>query len=159
MTDPIRKSVTVPLRPTEAFDLFTKNLSDWWPLHSHSLSAGDGDIPKDVTVEEKEGGHIIETKPNGETGKWGTITRWDPGTAFGVSWYVGRPIEEATDLLVVFTPTDTGTRVDLTHGGFDRLAETALAQRYDTGWNLVLGECYLKAAQQLTTTILYQLKN
>ena len=138
MTKPIEKTVNVPLRPQEAFALFTRNLADWWPTESHSLSAYDGDLPQDVKVDEKEGGYIVETKPSGETGRWGTITRWEPGSALGVSWYVGRPEDQATDLLVVFTPTDTGTRVDLTHSGFDRLAETAaLHANYENGWDLV----------------------
>lgn len=138
--DPIRKTVTVPLAPAEAFDLFTESLGDWWPSESHSLSAADGDLPETIKVEPKTGGQILETKPDGSTHPWGRITRFDPGKAFGVSWHVGRPEEEATDLLVVFTPTDAGTRVDLTHGGFGKLGEaaTAMAANYMTGWDLVL---------------------
>ncbi len=141
MTKPIEKTLNVPMRPKDAFALFTEHLADWWPTESHSLSAFEGDLPQDVKVEPRIGGHIVETKPNGETGRWGTITRWEPGSALGVSWYVGRPEEQATDLLVVFTPTDTGTRVDLTHGGFERLADTAaMLANYNTGWDLVLIE-------------------
>lgn len=142
MTDPIRKSLNVPLRPKEAFALFTENLADWWPTESHSLSAGDGAVPKDVVVDPREGGFITETKQDGEKGRWGTITEWNPGQSLGVSWYVGRSEEEATDLSVVFTPTDTGTRVDLTHGGFERLAETAMYENYHKGWDLVFINCY-----------------
>lgn len=142
MTDPIEKTLHVPLRPTTAFDLFTEQLDKWWPTDSHSLSAGDGDIPEKVDVDKFEGGHITETKPDGETGRWGTITRWEPGRALGVSWYVGRDESEATDLTVIFTPTDTGTRVELTHGGFDRLGEVATAMHgnYTKGWDFVLTE-------------------
>ncbi len=144
MTDPIQKTVTVPLRPQEAFDIFTKDLAAWWPTDSHSLSAGDGALPEDVSVEPREGGQIIETKHDGTTAPWGRITTWQPGAAFGVSWHVGRPEEQSTDILVVFTPTDMGTRVDLTHGGFDRLGETAFAtwEGYVTGWDYVLGQCF-----------------
>jgi len=137
MTDPIRKSLNVPMRPKDAFALFTENMGDWWPSDSHSLSASDGEIPQSIDVEHEIGGHIVETKPDGTTGRWGTITRWEPGKALGVSWYVGRTEAEATDLLVVFTPTDTGTRIDLTHDGFDRLADTALHGNYEMGWDLV----------------------
>lgn len=140
MTEPIRKTLNVQLRPKEAFDLFTTRIADWWPVESHSLSAGKGDLPQDVEVEPREGGHIVETTSDGEKGRWGTITRWEPGSAFGVSWYVGRPEEEATDVLVVFIPTDTGTRIDLTHSGFDRLADTAMHDNYLKGWDFVLVE-------------------
>lgn len=140
MTDPINKTLHVPLRPDAAFDLFTAKLADWWPTDTHSLSAVDGALPQDVEVEKRVGGHIIETKPDGETGRWGTITHWDQGRAIGISWYVGCDEDEATEVTVVFTPTDTGTRVDLTHGGFDRLGATAIAgrARYQVGWDYVL---------------------
>ena len=143
MTDPIEKTLTVPLRPQDAFDLFTDHLQDWWPLDSHSLSAADGDLPQDVTVDPREGGHITETRPDGVTGRWGTITEWAPGHALGISWHVGRDPSEATDLYIRFTPVEDGTRVDLTHGGFDRLAgaETMRAN-YLSGWEHVLGRCY-----------------
>ncbi len=142
MTDPIKKTLNVPMRPKDAFDLFTEKLGKWWPVDSHSLSAAEGDLPQDVQVEPRVGGHIVETKQNGETGRWGTITHWDRGAALGVSWYVGRPQDEATDVLIVFTPTDTGTRVDLTHSGFDRLADTAMHGNYAKGWDMVLGHCF-----------------
>ena len=144
MTDPIRKSLHVPLRPKEAFTLFTKNLADWWPVDSHSLSAGDGEVPKDVSVDPQVGGYITETKADGETGRWGTITTWAPGQTLGISWYVGRGEDEATEITVVFTPTDTGTRVDLTHDGFDHLgaAATTMSGQYDVGWDHVLIHCF-----------------
>ncbi len=138
MTEAIQKILNVPMRPKDAFALFTDHLANWWPTESHSLSAADGELPKDVKVEQREGGHIIETKADGETGRWGTITRWEPGNALGVSWYVGRPEDEATDLLIVFTPTDTGTRIELTHDGFDRLADKSMHENYNKGWDLVL---------------------
>lgn len=138
--DPIEKSVEVPLDPEAAFDLFTRRMETWWPVDSHSLSAADGGLPKQITVEPQEGGQILETKPDGSNAPWGRITRWEPGRAFGVAWHVGRPEDEATDLLVVFSATSIGTRVDLTHGGFERLgsAATAMAGNYRTGWDLVL---------------------
>lgn len=144
MTDPIRKTVTVPLHPDAAFDLFTDKLGDWWPVETHSISGANGKRPKKVKVDKKKGGHITETKADGEPTRWATVTRWEPGRAFGLSWYVGRDEDEATDIMVVFTPVDTGTRVDLVHDGFDRLAETAMMQRenYDHGWSVVLSERY-----------------
>lgn len=144
MTDPIKKTLHVPLRPQKAFELFTEHLDDWWPTHSHSLSAGDGEKPQNVMVDRREGGYITETKHDGDTGRWGTITKWDEGRAIGISWYVGRDEAEATDLDVVFTPTDMGTRIELTHGGFHRLGEAATAMHgnYDKGWDHVLTECF-----------------
>lgn len=143
-TEPIQKELTVPLRPGEAFRLFTDDLAKWWPVDSHSVSAADGDLPASVTVEPFDGGQILEVKPDGTTAPWARVTRWEPGHAFGARWHVGRSEDEATDLLVVFTPTDTGTRVELTHGGFDALGDvaTAVHGQYHTGWDMVLGQCF-----------------
>lgn len=145
MTDPIKKTVTVPLRPDAAFTLFTDRMGDWWPVETHSVSGSAGKKPKAVKVDKKKGGHITETKADGEPARWATITRWEPGRAFGLSWYVGRSEAEATDIMVTFTPVDTGTRVELVHDGFDRLGETAMSQHlnYKSGWDLVFVEKYV----------------
>lgn len=147
--DPIRKSVTVPLSPGEAFDLFTADLASWWPVDTHSLSAGDGALPRSVTLEPREGGQIVEEKHDGSTAPWGRITSWEAGQRLGIAWHVGREESEATEVFVTFTPVETGTRVDLVHDGFAALGETAtaLAANYDTGWDLVLGRCFARACQ------------
>lgn len=145
MTDEtIRKTLDVPLTPDEAFALWTAAMSDWWPLDTHSLSAGEGALPRDVSVEPREGGQIVETRHDGVRVPWGRITAWEPGRRLAVAWHVGREEAEATDLDIVFAPIDTGTRVILTHGGFARHGETASALRenYRTGWDLVLGRCF-----------------
>ena len=144
MTDPIEKTVTVPLPPHEAFDLFTKDIAKWWPLDSHSLSASDGQTAANVTIDPREGGQIIETQPDGETAPWATVTEWTPGARLSLDWYVGRDPSEATQITVTFTPEGPGTRVDLTHGGFAVLASAATETMagYQTGWDHVLGSCY-----------------
>ena len=81
MTDPITKTLTVPLSPDRAFKLFTEEMSDWWPLESHSLSAQDGEPAASVTVTPEKDGPVTETKPDGSTAKWGTVTEWQPGRA------------------------------------------------------------------------------
>ncbi|QQA44068.1 SRPBCC domain-containing protein [Pelagovum pacificum] len=142
--DPIKKSLTVPLTPAESFRLFTEGMGEWWPSETHSLSAATGDLPARIEVEPRVGGQVLETLQDGRVMPWGRVTRWDEGRAFGVDWHVGRDEEEATDLLVVFSPVEAGTRVELTHGGFDRLGEaaTALQGNYETGWDHVLARCY-----------------
>lgn len=145
MTNPIRKSVTVPLDRQSAFDLFTKGIDLWWPKDSHSLAASDGrgDEAR-VRVEPRSGGHVIETLPDGSQANWATITDWNPGERLAMRWYVGRDETEATEIDIRFTQTEAGTRVDLTHGGFDALgpeAETMCAN-YTRGWDHVLGRCY-----------------
>lgn len=75
MTDPIHKTVTVPLSAGEAFDLFTTAIDAWWPKQSHSVSAdtGDGNTAS-VRMEPREGGRVIETLPDGGEVNWATVT-------------------------------------------------------------------------------------
>jgi len=146
---PLRKRVDVPLSPDAAFDLFTRDIARWWPTDAHSLSAYQEATPADVQVEPFVGGRILETLADGRTAPWATVTDWAPGRRFAAQWYVGRSEDEATDLTVVFSPVEGGTTVELTHGGFDRLAATegeTMCKSYDTGWDHVCG-CYAKACR------------
>ena len=150
MTDPIHKTVHVPLPPDKAFDLFTEDMASWWPLDSHSLSARDGKPAADVVVEPHEGGRILETHPDGRTDPWATVTAWEPGAKLALDWYVGRDPAEATQITVVFTADGPGTRVDLTHAGFEMLASAATETMlgYRSGWDHVLCACYGDACRK-----------
>ena len=130
----IRKTVTVPLDPARAFDLFARRLGDWWPVESHSVAAGRGERPAAVTVEPREGGLIYETAQNGERTQWGRVARWAPGERLDLDWWPGRTEADASRVSVRFVPEQGGTRVDLTHAGLgpDR------TQTYRTGWGAVL---------------------
>jgi uncharacterized protein YndB with AHSA1/START domain len=151
MIDPIRKTVTVPLTPDAAFRLFTEGMGDWWPGHTHSVSAAKDQRPREIKVSPGKGGHITEVKADGEPARWATITAYEPGSRFAFDWYVGQSEDEATQVEVTFTPVDTGTRVDLTHDGFDRWGEAAVAsaESYRSGWDFVLG-FFVKAGVGLT---------
>ena len=134
MTDPIRKSVTVPLRPDAAFRLFTDGFGDWWPAARGTRRAANGNAPRKLRVTPGKGGHIEETKPDGEVARWGTILRWQPGAALGIAWNLGMPEDEASEVWITFTPVDTGTRVDLTHTG---IGQNTTLQMSDcaNGWS------------------------
>lgn len=140
MTDPIRKTLTVPLEPRAAFDLFTAGIDTWWPKESHSLSESAAAA---VRVEPRLGGRILEMRPDGTEAQWARVTAWEPGRHFAIDWHVGGTETEATQVDVTFTPTDAGTRVDLVHDGFDRLAGgEIMCENYRTGWDTVFGACY-----------------
>ena len=146
MIDPVEKSIFVPLPPARAFSLFTENMSDWWPMETHSISANDHDeVANKVAFEPKVGGRILETCSDGEIRPWATITDWQPGARFVLSWYVGRTPDEATTVDVRFDAEADGTRLRLTHSGFDVLGEKGEQNRkgYDGGWNGVLEDAFL----------------
>jgi uncharacterized protein YndB with AHSA1/START domain len=142
MTDPIRKSVTVPLSAEQAFDLFTRDIARWWPSQ-HSQSARMGGLPATIEIEPHKGGRITEVTPEGSRILWGRIIGWEPGKYLSFSWFPGLDEADGSIVAIAFTPTPDGTRVDLTQGGFDILGDLAdaVSTSYLRGWALVLG-CY-----------------
>ena len=151
MTDPIVKTITVPLTPDRAFRLFTEEMTDWWPLETHSLSAQDGARADKVEVTPGVGGKIVETRPDGRKEIWGSVTDWRPGKRFAMSWHVGRPEAQATEVAVDFVTVADGTQVTLTHSNWQALGTEAAAIRagYHTGWDMVLGAAYAGAATKV----------
>jgi hypothetical protein len=69
--EPLRKSVTVPVAPQRAFELFTAHVHEWWPLATHSVGAEEA---AGVVFGEGVGGIIVETLADGTTSVWGTVT-------------------------------------------------------------------------------------
>lgn len=135
---PVRKAVTVPCRPEEAFRMFAAEMSAWWPLSTHSVSREDA---VRVEVEPGVGGHIVETAGDGSRHVWGTVSAWEPGTRLAFTWHPGEPESHATLVEVTFTGEDDGrTRVELVHGGWEQHpAGTSVRESYVPGWDFVLG--------------------
>ena len=146
---PLVKHATVPCPPQRAFELFTEQISAWWPMATHSVG---GSPACRVDMAGHVGGHIIETLPDGTTSIWGTITAWEPPSRVAFTWHPGRDLDAATEVQVVFEPTaDTATAVTLVHGGWsDRPGGIAARRNYDTGWDLVLAQ--FRSASALPTS-------
>lgn len=140
MFDPIIKTVTLPIAPERAFQLFTTRIADWWPLATHSVLSAKGDVPVDLRFEPFEGGRLYETNAKGDTADWGKVTHWIPGLRVGFSWHPGDEPTRATQVDVTFGPADSGgTLVTLTHTEWARLGVIAETERasYDPGWEKV----------------------
>ncbi len=145
---PVRKSVVVPLAPERAFRLFTEGMGTWWPLASHSIS---DERAASCGIEPRVGGAVYELRDDGERLVWGSIEVWEPPARFVMRWHPGRDVATGQQVEVRFAAVPEGTRVDLEHRDWERLAERAEAARtsYDTGWDLVLARCYVDAARGL----------
>ena len=138
---PVEKELTVPLSPGEAFSLFTIGIARWWPLESHSVA---GKEAVDVVFEAKAGGLIFERASNGAVHHWGNVLEVEADQRLLFTWYAGRDRSTEQQVEVTFTQSDQGCDVRLVHTGWEVLGERAAAVRagYDTGWDLVLGECF-----------------
>jgi uncharacterized protein YndB with AHSA1/START domain len=119
--------------PEDAFRLFTEDIGSWWPMDPHSVFGATARV--DV-----EGSEIVEQSAKGERSVWAEIVESSPPHRLVLSWHPGTDPAKATRVEVAFLPDGEGTRVELTHTGWEALGERAEAARqsYDNGWQLVL---------------------
>lgn len=138
--DPIEKSLWVPLPPAQASVLFTEKLETWWPVETHSLSAGQKSRPQAMVFEPRLGGQITETLPDGTVSNWAEVMVWNPPHSFELAWHVGRDRAQASRVKVAFRAENAGTQLHLLHDGFDALGAEAAesAENYRNGWVGVL---------------------
>jgi len=144
MIEPLRISFEVECRPDHAFRTWTERASSWWP-HQHTASQAAG---TSIIFEPGPGGRIFERTAAGTEIAWGQVTAWEPPRRLAYSWHIATDPAEATDVEIVFTALDgTRTRVDIEHGGWDRLAERGQPWRdaNHAGWDGVLPS-YVAAA-------------
>jgi uncharacterized protein YndB with AHSA1/START domain len=135
---PLVKKVVVPVGVERAFEVFTAEMSAWWPLLTHSVGE---DKAREVRFEGAVGGRIVEYSDGGELATWGTVSDWDPPTSVSFTWHPGSDPQQAGQVTVTFTPAGHGTSVELVHSGWERRTDAARARAgYTSGWDYVLGK-------------------
>jgi uncharacterized protein YndB with AHSA1/START domain len=138
---PIVLAVGLPASPALAFEAFAARLADWWPAATHSLSR---DAATSCRMILEPGGAVEERAPDGTWHRWGTLQEVEPGRRLRFSWHPGREPESAQWVDVAFESVAGGSRVTLTHGGWEALGEIApiLRREYAAEWQRVFGEIY-----------------
>jgi uncharacterized protein YndB with AHSA1/START domain len=145
--EPVVKTVTVACTPEEAFRFFTADFGMWWPAATHSVVAYGSqfkDKPTAVIFEPRVSGRIFERTHAGEEHPWGSVLAWQPPTRVSFSFHPGRDDKEAQTVEVTFSAAPQGTRVVLTHSGWEKLGANAqqARDRYDSGWEGVFVTAY-----------------
>jgi uncharacterized protein YndB with AHSA1/START domain len=150
MIPPIVKELTVPATPDRAFEIFWSEIGDWWPLDRHSLSGMAGKTARGIDLEPRIGGNITEIMHDGTRVLWGEITEWQPGAALAFTWQLRRPATEATRVRITFAPSEAGSKVTLSHSGWDVQGEDGTKNResYQNGWDTVFLVRYGEACRQ-----------
>lgn len=138
---PIVVSVVLAAPPERAFTAFADQFGHWWPVATHSLSRH---AATRCRLDANLGGALEEHAPDGVRHHWGTVEAIEPDRRLRFTWHPGREAHTAQWVDIEFTPLDTGTRVTLTHGGWDALGEIApiLRREYVSGWENILGKIY-----------------
>ena len=147
---PVIKEVVVPCACAAAFEVFSAQIHQWWPVATYSLGGAD---TVGVTMEPRVGGRLFERHADGSEHLWGSVIAWDVPTRLAFTWHVGRSSEEAQTVEVTFAATANGTRVRLVHSGWEALREQAQETRdqYNKGWELVFIRCYAERAGAAVT--------
>ena len=103
----------------------------------------------ETQMEPKSGGQISEIGHDGTTHIWGSVRVYDPSDRLSLLWHIGKPVAEATHVDVTFEPREGGTRVTLTHHGWDALGDDGPRMRdgYNTGWVHVFETCFANACK------------
>jgi uncharacterized protein YndB with AHSA1/START domain len=140
---PVVKAVSVRAAPERAFAFFAGDLARWWPLAQFHTAAD----PVDCAIEPKVGGRVFERATDGRETLWGTVVAYDPPHRLAFSWTLGGLTADQAQLVDIrFMPEDTGTRVELTHSGWEKLGDLAAAERlrerYAGGWATLIERCY-----------------
>jgi uncharacterized protein YndB with AHSA1/START domain len=143
--EPVRKQLKVSLPVEKAFELFTAGIGTWWPLATHSVGEEQAET---CFFEGWAGGRIVEVLKDGSQSEWGRVIAWEPFHRVSFHWYPGRTPDTAQEVTVTFSEVPSGTMVELVHIGWETLGEEALARRngYDTGWDYVLANYIIQAA-------------
>lgn len=144
---PVVKTLIVPCTPEKAFHYFTADLGQWWPLDRISIVAGRSGFherPATALFESRVGGRLFERSAAGEEHLWGTVTAWDPPRGLAFAFHPGRDAKRAQTVEVTFSAVPEGTRVVLTHKGWENLGPNAgpLHDEYDSGWEAVFTTAY-----------------
>ena len=137
MIEPIRLAFEVDCPVDHAFEVWTADISRWWP-RDHTVSAAD-DLT--VVLEGRSGGRIFEREATGVEHDWGEVTVWEPPTRLAYTWHLKRDRSDSTDVEIRFTPQgETLTKVDIEHRGWDRLGARGAPWRDGNlgGWATLL---------------------
>jgi uncharacterized protein YndB with AHSA1/START domain len=137
MIEPLRISFVVDCPPEHAFETWTERATDWWPPQ-HTVSHERG---SQIVFEPRPGGRIFERTAGGREIEWGEIVTWDPPRRLGYLWHIATDPGNATDVEIAFHELpDSSTRVEIEHGGWDRLGAIGAPWREANvaGWDGVL---------------------
>jgi Activator of Hsp90 ATPase homolog 1-like protein len=124
------RSITVPLSPARAFELFTSRMTDFWPKE-HSIGSAE---LVEVVVEPRVGGRWFERGVDGTECEWGRVAVWEPPRKVVLLWQIGANWQYdpdfETEVEVTFTEdVSAHARVQLRHTNLQRYGDAAEQMR------------------------------
>jgi uncharacterized protein YndB with AHSA1/START domain len=151
MLAPIVKVIEVPCSQKMAFRIFLSEMNTWWPLGKFTVSAMGGKPAKELRVEARQGGTIVEVTHDDKECLWGTILSYEPDDFLRMSFHIPLPTEVVEDRSLVevrFTALgDDRTRVQLTQSNWEAFGKRAemLQGGYGGGWVIIFEQAFRNA--------------
>jgi uncharacterized protein YndB with AHSA1/START domain len=148
---PIQKSIRVAVSVARAFQVFTEDMTTWWPLATYHIGKVDA---KSVVLEPFVGGRWFERGIDGSECDWGRVRSWDPPGRLVLSWEISSQWQHdpsiQTEVEVRFTAEGASTRVDLEHRLLHYYGDKAAEMRgiFDSeqGWTGLLNAFAARAS-------------
>jgi uncharacterized protein YndB with AHSA1/START domain len=81
----IRRETVVPVSAERAFDVFTAQMTSWWPSEHHIGSAPI----EEIVIEPHEGGRWYTRHADGTETSTGHVVEWQPGERLVITWQIG----------------------------------------------------------------------
>lgn len=140
---PVRKSVRVNASPQQAFDLFTRGMSRWWPASHTMLKAP----LKETIIEPRLSGRWYQQGDDGSQIEIGRVLAWQPPHRVVLAWQLNAEWQYdpalVTEVEVNFIADgERTTRVEFEHRHLERMGENAETVRgkFDdpNGWGAIL---------------------
>jgi uncharacterized protein YndB with AHSA1/START domain len=137
----IRKTVTVNVPATRAFDVFASRMGSWWHKE-HSIAKGT--TQADVVVEPRAGGRWYEVGADGSEQPWGKVIAYEPPRRLVLAWQLTREFQYdpsfETTVEITFEEKDGVTTVHFEHRDLERMGAgtVELLEGMDGGWGMLL---------------------
>jgi uncharacterized protein YndB with AHSA1/START domain len=140
----VRKELVVGCGRARAFEAFTREFGQWWPLASHHIGAA---MAETAVIEPFVNGRWFERATDGTECDWGRVLTWEPPGRLVLSWNITTSwqfdITLETEVEVTFHEAGSGrTRIVLEHRHLDRYGAEAEKMRstFDSegGWSGML---------------------
>ena len=127
---PVRKTVVVNATQQKAFDVFTGNMSRWWPA-THTILKSP---LKQTILEPRTGGRWYQIGEDGSECGTGHVLAWEPPSRVLLAWEINAEWKYqaglGTEVEVRFVAEDRErTRVVLEHRKLDRYGDKAEMMR------------------------------
>jgi len=142
---PVVKTITVKATPARAFEVFTANMTRWWPI-THTIRTSGAPIAE-VVLEPRVGGRWYERGTDGTECGWGHVIAWEPPNRVVLAWQINAEWKFDPSLIseveVRFQAQGTDmTLVRLEHGKLEAFGEGAEKVRQaissEGGWGVLL---------------------